>query len=94
MQFLIRTQRTSDSVSKSLASGKGQSGYHVDEDAKSVCLPVCRYKLVLNSDDSKYGGHNRLDPNAEYFSFAEPWHDRPNSLLVRLWWPWLHVLGA
>jgi 1,4-alpha-glucan branching enzyme len=42
-----------------------------------------RYKLVLNSDDSKYGGHNRLDPNAEYFSFAEPWHDRPNSLLVR-----------
>lgn len=41
-----------------------------------------RYKVLLNSDDNKYGGHGRLDPNAEYFSFSEPWHDRPHSLLV------------
>ena len=40
--------------------------------------------MVLNSDEPRFGGHNRLDPNAEYFSEAQPWNDRPNSLLVCL----------
>lgn len=41
-----------------------------------------KYKIVLNSDDEKFGGHNRLDPNAEHFTFPEPYAGRRNSMLV------------
>ncbi|KAI8560109.1 hypothetical protein RHMOL_Rhmol04G0230100 [Rhododendron molle] len=39
-------------------------------------------KIVLDSDDKLFGGFNRLDHNAEYFT-SEGWYDdRPRSFLV------------
>ncbi|KAJ3222502.1 alpha-1,4-glucan branching enzyme [Clydaea vesicula] len=32
--------------------------------------------IVLNSDDSKYFGHDRVSPTGEYFTSKGPWHDR------------------
>ena len=40
------------------------------------------YKVVLNSDDSAFGGHNRVDSSTEYFTFPEGFNGRSNSLLV------------
>lgn len=40
------------------------------------------YKIVLNSDDATFGGHSLLDPNTEYFTEAQPYAGRANSLLV------------
>lgn len=41
-----------------------------------------KYRIVLETDSTEYGGHKRLDPNCEYFVDSQPWHDRPFSLLV------------
>ena len=41
-----------------------------------------KYKIALDSDDKKFDGFGRLDPNAEYFTTAEDWDGRPNSLMV------------
>ncbi|KAG5553363.1 hypothetical protein RHGRI_011290 [Rhododendron griersonianum] len=46
------------------------------------CLKPGKYKIVLDSDDKLFGGFNRLDHNAEYFT-SEGWYDdRPRSFLV------------
>ncbi|KAK8705191.1 hypothetical protein V6N13_048797 [Hibiscus sabdariffa] len=51
-------------------------------DYRVGCLKPGKYKIVLDSDDSLFGGFNRLNHNAEYFS-SEGWYDdRPRSLLV------------
>ncbi|XP_062117534.1 1,4-alpha-glucan-branching enzyme 2-2, chloroplastic/amyloplastic-like [Humulus lupulus] len=51
-------------------------------DYRVGCSRPGKYKIVLDSDDSLFGGFNRLDHNAEYFS-AEGWYDdRPRSFLV------------
>ena len=41
-----------------------------------------RYTVALCSDDEQFCGHSRVSASSEYFAQAEPWHDRPNSLLV------------
>lgn len=41
-----------------------------------------KYKIVLDSDEEKFGGHKRLDPNTEYFTLNEGWGNRRDSLMV------------
>ncbi|XP_054801932.1 1,4-alpha-glucan-branching enzyme 1, chloroplastic/amyloplastic-like isoform X1 [Prosopis cineraria] len=51
-------------------------------DYRVGCLKPGKYKIVLDSDDSLFGGFNRLDHSAEFFS-SEGWYDdRPRSFLV------------
>ncbi|KAL1545731.1 1,4-alpha-glucan branching enzyme [Salvia divinorum] len=51
-------------------------------DYRVGCLKPGKYKVVLDSDHSLFGGFNRISNNAEYFTF-EGWHDdRPRSFLV------------
>ncbi|PSS02630.1 1,4-alpha-glucan-branching enzyme 1/amyloplastic like [Actinidia chinensis var. chinensis] len=51
-------------------------------DYRIGCLKQGKYKIVLDSDDPLFGGCNRLDHNAEYFT-CEGWYDdRPHSFLV------------
>ncbi|EFO21494.2 hypothetical protein LOAG_06995 [Loa loa] len=40
------------------------------------------YVLALNSDDSEFGGFNRLDKNQHYFTFPEGYANRRNHLCV------------
>lgn len=40
------------------------------------------YKLILNSDDPLFGGHNLLNADTEYFTTDQPYAGRRNSLLV------------
>ncbi|OMJ29557.1 1,4-alpha-glucan-branching enzyme [Smittium culicis] len=42
------------------------------------------YKQALNSDDKQFLGHNRVDPNTEYFTVNEPWNNRPNYMQIYL----------
>ncbi|KAL5807547.1 hypothetical protein ACOSQ4_030280 [Xanthoceras sorbifolium] len=51
-------------------------------DYRVGCMKPGKYKIVLDSDDSLFGGFNRLDHTAEYFS-SEGWYDnRPRSFLI------------
>ncbi|KAL7247872.1 hypothetical protein ACSBR2_002724 [Camellia fascicularis] len=51
-------------------------------DYRVGCLHPGKYKMVLDSDELLFGGFNRLDHNAEYFTF-DGWSDnRPHSFLV------------
>ncbi|KAG6427503.1 hypothetical protein SASPL_111749 [Salvia splendens] len=51
-------------------------------DYRVGCLKPGKYKVVLDSDDSLFGGFNRISHDAEYFTF-EGWHDeRPRSFLT------------
>lgn len=51
-------------------------------DYKVGCLKPGKYKIVLDSDESLFGGFNRLNHTAEYFT-SEGWYDdRPRSFLV------------
>lgn len=43
-----------------------------------------KYKLILNSDEKQFGGHDRLDKNGEYFTTSEEWDNRPNWIQVYL----------
>ncbi|KAH3671389.1 hypothetical protein WICMUC_004686 [Wickerhamomyces mucosus] len=43
-----------------------------------------KYKIVLNSDDSKYGGHNRIDNSQEIFTTNLEWNNRKNFLQLYL----------
>ncbi|VDM53022.1 unnamed protein product [Angiostrongylus costaricensis] len=40
------------------------------------------YKLVLNSDEERFGGHNRLQLGSEHHSFPEGYAGRRNHVLV------------
>ncbi|KAK8672161.1 hypothetical protein V6N13_110534 [Hibiscus sabdariffa] len=51
-------------------------------DYRVGCPKPGKYKIVLDSDDTIFGGFSRLKHDVEYFS-TEGWHDdRPRSLLV------------
>ncbi|XP_042045963.1 1,4-alpha-glucan-branching enzyme 2-2, chloroplastic/amyloplastic-like [Salvia splendens] len=51
-------------------------------DYRVGCLKPGKYKVVLDSDHSLFGGFNRISHKAEYFTL-EGWHDdRPRSFLV------------
>uniref|UniRef100_A0A8C9ZWZ1 1,4-alpha-glucan branching enzyme n=1 Tax=Sander lucioperca TaxID=283035 RepID=A0A8C9ZWZ1_SANLU len=39
-----------------------------------------KYKIKLDSDEALYGGHGRLDHNTEFFTEAQPFNGRPNSI--------------
>ena len=41
-----------------------------------------KYKIALDSDDKRFDGHGRVDPNSEFFTTAEDWDGRPHSLMV------------
>lgn len=41
-----------------------------------------KYKIVLNSDEKRFGGHDRVDMSGEYFTTDFPWNDRKNFLQV------------
>lgn len=41
-----------------------------------------KYKIVLNSDEKRFGGHERVDMNGEYFTTDFPWNGRKNFLQV------------
>lgn len=55
-------------------------------DYRVGCFKPGKYKIVLDSDDAIFGGFNRIDHSAEYFSFSreqDGWYDkRPRSFLV------------
>lgn len=40
------------------------------------------YKIVLNSDLSEFGGHDRIDNNSKYFTTDLGWNNRKNFLQV------------
>eukprot|EP00475_Leptophrys_vorax_P007651 TRINITY_DN14849_c0_g1_i1.p1 TRINITY_DN14849_c0_g1~~TRINITY_DN14849_c0_g1_i1.p1 ORF type:complete len:834 (+),score=63.92 TRINITY_DN14849_c0_g1_i1:27-2504(+) len=51
-------------------------------DYRIGCLNGGKYKVVLDSDEGRFGGYNRIDANASYFT-AEGWYDdRPHSFQV------------
>lgn len=41
-----------------------------------------KYKIVLDSDAEEFGGHKRLDPNTEFFTFSESYCGRKNSMMI------------
>lgn len=46
-----------------------------------------KYEIILNSDDAKFGGHDRIkDPvpgkKQEFFTNNDPWNNRSNSLMA------------
>ncbi|KAK4833753.1 hypothetical protein QYF36_010671 [Acer negundo] len=51
-------------------------------DYRVGCLKPGKYKIALDSDVSLFGGFNRLDHTAEYFSSDGRYDDRPCSFLV------------
>ncbi|ESW34860.1 hypothetical protein PHAVU_001G187600 [Phaseolus vulgaris] len=51
-------------------------------DYRVGCATPGKYKIVLDSDDALFGGFNRLNHSAEYFT-SEGWYDdRPRSFLI------------
>ncbi|CAI0469255.1 unnamed protein product [Linum tenue] len=51
-------------------------------DYRIGCHKSGKYKIVLDSDDALFGGFDRLDHNAEYFTFEGWYDDRPRSIMV------------
>ncbi|XP_021716832.1 1,4-alpha-glucan-branching enzyme 2-2, chloroplastic/amyloplastic-like [Chenopodium quinoa] len=51
-------------------------------DYRIGCLKPGKYKIVLDSDDPLFGGFNRIDHNAEHFTFDGSYDNRPCSFLV------------
>lgn len=43
-----------------------------------------KYQVVLSSDATEFGGHNRVDPNVSSFTEPIPSHNMPVSMQVRL----------
>uniref|UniRef100_A0A665UYN9 1,4-alpha-glucan branching enzyme n=1 Tax=Echeneis naucrates TaxID=173247 RepID=A0A665UYN9_ECHNA len=43
-----------------------------------------KYKIKLDTDETLYGGHGRLDHNTEFFSESHPFNGRPNSMKVNI----------
>lgn len=41
-----------------------------------------KYKVVLSSDDKRFGGHARVDLSSEYFTTPMEWNGRRNWLQV------------
>ncbi|XP_057534587.1 1,4-alpha-glucan-branching enzyme 2-2, chloroplastic/amyloplastic-like [Amaranthus tricolor] len=51
-------------------------------DYRVGCLKPGKYKIVLDSDAALFGGFNRIDHNAEHFTFEGSYDNRPRSFLV------------
>lgn len=43
-----------------------------------------KYHIVLNSDEKRFGGHDRIAMDSEYFTTPFRWNDRANYLQVYL----------
>uniref|UniRef100_A0A182JHK2 1,4-alpha-glucan branching enzyme n=1 Tax=Anopheles atroparvus TaxID=41427 RepID=A0A182JHK2_ANOAO len=43
-----------------------------------------KYRVVLSSDDSEFGGFNRIDKNVDHLTFPEGWSGRRNYLQLYL----------
>jgi len=43
-----------------------------------------KYKLVLNSDEKRFGGHDRIQMDSEFFTTDFEWNGRRNYLQVSL----------
>ena len=43
---------------------------------------AAKYRLALDSDEARFGGHSRLDHKTEFFTRPEGWNGRANSLMV------------
>jgi len=41
-----------------------------------------KYRIVLDSDEERFGGHKRLDHNCEFFSQEHPTDNRPHSIQI------------
>jgi len=41
-----------------------------------------KYKIILDSDQDEFCGHNRLDHNCEFFTFPHGYAGRPNHICV------------
>ncbi|XP_078416543.1 1,4-alpha-glucan-branching enzyme isoform X3 [Cetorhinus maximus] len=41
-----------------------------------------KYKIVLDTDASSYGGHGRLNHNTEFFTDCQSQNNRPNSMML------------
>jgi 1,4-alpha-glucan branching enzyme len=60
--------------------------FHTHKSFADYRIPVGvpgKYRIVLDSDKLEYGGHNRIDPEAEFFTEDFGYCGRSNSLLVR-----------
>jgi 1,4-alpha-glucan branching enzyme len=44
------------------------------------------YKVILSSDEKKFGGHERIDLNGRYFTTPMEWNGRNNWVQVRESW--------
>ena len=42
-----------------------------------------QYKVILTSDEKKFGGHERIDRTGRYFTTPMEWNGRNNWLQVR-----------
>ncbi|ONH96238.1 hypothetical protein PRUPE_7G115400 [Prunus persica] len=51
-------------------------------DYRVGCLKPGKYKIVLDSDEKLFGGFNRIDHSAEYFTTDGWFDDRPHSFLL------------
>ncbi|AED90637.1 1, 4-alpha-glucan branching enzyme protein soform SBE2.2 precursor [Arabidopsis thaliana] len=51
-------------------------------DYRIGCSKPGKYKIVLDSDDPLFGGFNRLDRKAEYFTYDGLYDERPCSFMV------------
>ena len=40
------------------------------------------YKVVLSSDEKRFGGHDRIDVNGKYFTTPMEWNGRKNWVQV------------
>jgi 1,4-alpha-glucan branching enzyme len=41
-----------------------------------------KYKVILNSDEKRFGGHERIAMNGEYFTTPMEWNGRRNWVQV------------
>lgn len=46
------------------------------------CIKPGKYKIVLDSDEKKFGGYQRLDSDALFFTEESWYDDRPHSFMV------------
>lgn len=42
-----------------------------------------KYKIVLSSDEKRFGGHERVDIDTEFFTTPMEWNGRQNWMHVR-----------
>lgn len=63
-------------MTPSVHSSKSFTDYRVGVDVPG------EYKVILTSDEGKFGGHDRIDLNGRYFTTPMEWNARANWLQV------------